>query len=522
MNSAELPSARRVPSTSQDRLRPDATRFLLMSFAILFLAALLFTASSAAAQTSPRRPTFYKDVLPLLQDHCQSCHRPDAVGPMPLLTYEQTRPWVAAIAKAVQSKIMPPWFADPRFGHFSNDPSLTQEQIATTLAWVEAHAPAGNPHDAPPPRRWYEGWNIAQPDIVLEMPRPVHIPADGDVEYTYEIVATHFGEDKWIQMAEVHPSSPQYVHHAVVYIRPPNSKWLRHAPVGMPFTALTLSDPQDRLDAHGTTSDLLLVYAPGSAPDHWPDGMAKFVPSGSDIVFQIHYTTKGQAGNDQSSIGLVFAKAPPEQRVITLQLNNHALMIPPGADDFRVEAQGTLPNDATLLSLFPHMHLRGKRFEYDIVGPDASIEPLLRVNYHFHWQLSYRLATPRLLKAGTKLRAVAWYDNSRNNPHNPNPDTTVTWGDQTYEEMMVGFFDLAVPAKMDKEQFFIRGQGSRSGDPVRSRSRGAKVDFDCAVEKAAAVQPQSGARMKPTAQAVGASGPRRGRKSISHTDPEAG
>ncbi len=377
---------------------------------------------------------------------------------MSLVTYDETRPWAPAIAKAVQSRMMPPWFADPRFGHFSNDPSLTEPQIETIMAWVKAGAPAGDPHDAPSPPQWSEGWNIPKPDVTVKMPAPVSLPADGDVEYTYEIVPTHFSEDKWVQMAEVRPSSPQYVHHAVVYIRPPDSKWLRHAPIGVPFTASTLSDPQDRLDAHGTTSDLLLVYAPGSSPDRWPDGMAKFVPAGSDIVFQIHYTTNGHAGNDQTSIGLVFAKTPPAQRVITLQLNDHAFIIPPGADDFRVETQGTLPNDCTLLSLFPHMHLRGKRFEYDIVKPDGSIETLLRVNYHFHWQLSYRLAEPRLLKAGTKLRAVAWYDNSRNNPHNPNPDATVTWGDQTYQEMMVGFFDVAVPASMDKEHFFIRGQ----------------------------------------------------------------
>jgi Copper type II ascorbate-dependent monooxygenase, C-terminal domain len=260
----------------------------------------------------------------------------------------------------------------------------------------------------------------------------------------------------WVQMVEVRPSSPAHVHHAVVYIRPPDSDWLRHAPVGEPFTASKLTDPVERRQAHETTSDLLLVYAPGSAPDRWPDGMAKFVPAGSDLVFQMHYTTNGEAARDQTSAGLVFAKHPPEKRVITLQLNNHALIIPPGADDFRVEVQGTLPNDATLLSFFPHMHLRGKRFEYDIVHDDGSVETLLRVNYHFHWQLSYKLAKPRELKAGTKLRAVAWYDNSRNNPHNPDPEKTVTWGDQTSDEMMVGFFDVAVPAAMDKWQFFIR------------------------------------------------------------------
>ena len=379
---------------------------------------------------------------------------------MPLVTYAQARTWAPAIAHSVQSGMMPPWFADPQFGHFSNDPSLSAQQIATFLAWIAAHTPAGNPHDAPVPPSWTDGWNIAKPDLVLPMPKPVMIPASGDVEYTYEIVPTHFTEDKWIQMVEVHPSSPQHVHHAVVYIRPPGSGWLRHAPIGVPFTASTLSDPQERLEAHGTTSDLLLVYAPGSSPDRWPEGMAKFVPAGSDLVFQIHYTTNGKVGNDRTSVGLVFAKTPPEHRVITLQLNDHAFIIPPGADDFRVEVQGTLPHDCILLSLFPHMHLRGKRFEYDIVRLDGSIEPLLRVNYHFHWQLSYRLAEPMPLKAGTKLRAVAWYDNSRNNPHNPDPTATVTWGDQTYQEMMVGFFDVAVPATMDKEQFFIHGQGA--------------------------------------------------------------
>ena len=411
-------------------------------------------APEAQRQVTP--PTFYKDVLPILQDHCQSCHRLDESAPMPLLTYEQTKPWAQKIADAVQRKMMPPWFADPRYGHFSNDPSLSEPQIAEISAWAAAGAPAGDPHDTPAPRKWTRGWSTHNPDMVSKMPKPVEIPASGEVEYTYEIVPTHFTEDKWVQTAEVRPSSAQHVHHAVVYIRPPDAKWLRHAPVGEPFTASTLTNPEERREAHETTSDLLLVYAPGSSPDQWRDGMAKFVPAGSDLVFQIHYTTNGHAAIDQTSIGLTFAKSPPKQRVITLQVNNHALLIPPGADDFRVEVQGTLPNDATLLSLFPHMHLRGKRFEYDIVGDDGSVETLLRVNYHFHWQLSYRLAEPRILKAGTKLRVIAWYDNSRSNPHNPDPEKTVKWGDQTSDEMMVGFFDVAVPAGMDKLRYFIR------------------------------------------------------------------
>jgi hypothetical protein len=375
---------------------------------------------------------------------------------MELMTYEQGRKWSGKIAAAVELRAMPPWFADPRYGRFANDPSLTAQEIATISAWDKAGDPAGDPHEAPAPREWTDGWNIPSPDAVLKMPQPVAIPARGEIEYTYEIVPTHFSTDKWVQMVEARPSSPEHVHHAVVYIRPPDSNWLRHAPAGKAFTASDLSDREERKQAHETTSDLLMVYAPGSAADKVPDGMAKFIPAGSDLVFQMHYTTNGTAAHDETSVGLVFAKTPPKQRVITLQLNQHALMIPPGAEDFRVEVEGTLPNDCTLLSLFPHMHLRGKRFEYDIVHDDGSVETLLRVNYHFHWQLSYKLAEPRFLKAGTRLRAVAWYDNSSKNPHNPDPDKWVTWGDQTSEEMMVGFFDVAVPAGMDKWKFFVR------------------------------------------------------------------
>ena len=377
---------------------------------------------------------------------------------MPLVTYEQTKPWASSIAQRTRSRNMPPWFADPRFGQFSNDPSLSQEEVDTLTAWADAHAPEGDPRDRPPTSSWPDGWNIPLPDSVMSMPKPVSIPAQGDIEYTYEIVPTGFTEDKWVQMSEVRPSSRDHVHHAVIYIRPPDSNWLRGAPVGVPFTASSLGDEKLRHQAHSTDSDMLLVYAPGSSPDHWPEGMAKFIPAHTDLVFQMHYTSNGHATTDKTSVGIVFAKRMPAQRIFTLQLaNDHdAIPIPPNADNYRVEVSGTLPNDATLLSFFPHMHLRGKRFEYNIVHEDGSVETLLRVNYDFYWQLSYRLAQPRLLKAGTKLQAVAWYDNSRNNTHNPDPDSPVKWGEQTYNEMMVGFFDVAVPAKVDKWKFFIR------------------------------------------------------------------
>jgi hypothetical protein len=428
---------------------------------LVFVGWMIVPFLSHPAAQAPRAPTFYRDVLPILQQRCQSCHRSGEIASsLSFVTYAETRQWAAGIRDAARSKAMPPWFADACCGHFANDPSLTRDETATLSAWADSGASPGDPHDAPPPAHWTDGWNIAVPDTVITMPKPVAIPAQGDVEYTYEIVPTHFEEDKWVQMSEVRPSSREHVHHAVVYIRPPNSEWLRGAPVEVPFTASSLGDEHLRHQAHETKSDLLLVYAPGSSPDHWPDGMATFVPAHSDLVFQMHYTTNGRAAADRTSIGLVFAKRPPSQRVITLQLaNDHdTIPIPPGADNYRVEVHGTLPNDCTLLSFFPHMHLRGKRFAYNLVHADKSVETLLRVNYDFYWQLSYRLAEPRLVKAGTELQAVAWYDNSRRNRHNPDPDAAVTWGDQTYNEMMVGFFDVAVPAKMDKSEFFVRHQ----------------------------------------------------------------
>lgn len=434
---------------------------LTVSLAALLLVANEFGRARIDRETKQSSPTFYRDVLPILQQHCQSCHRAGEIAPFPLVTYDDARAKAAKIARATGEKKMPPWFADSRFGRFSNDPSLTSQQIETLASWAASGAPAGNPEDAPPPRKWAEGWMIPQPDFIVRMPKPAALAAHGDIDYTYEIVPTGFTEDKWVQMSEIRPSSRENVHHAVVYIRPPDSKWLRNAPVGTPFTAADLTDEQGRHDAHWTDSDILLVYAPGSSPDNWPAGMAKFIPAGSDLVFQMHYVSRGHAASDQTSIGLVFAKEPPKQRALTLQLTNDRFVIPPGVDDFRVEVHGTLPNDATLLSFFPHMHLRGKAFEYNILRTGAPPNTLLRVNYDFYWQLSYRLAQPLPLKAGTMLQAVAWYDNSRNNPHNPDPDAAVRWGDQTYDEMMVGFFDVAVRADLDKWKFFVRPASSQ-------------------------------------------------------------
>jgi len=401
--------------------------------------------------------TFYKDVLPILEQHCQVCHRPGEIAPVPLETYAQTRPYAAAIHQLTSLRQMPPWFADPCCGRFSNNPSLSSDEIATLAEWAEAHAPAKSPSASPPPRHWESGWNIDRPDLVLQMPRAKHIPATGDVAYQYIILPTGLKQDHWVRMSEIRPSNRAAVHHAVAYIRPPSSQWLRGVPRGVPFSSDDLLSPKLRQDAHWTDSDVLLVYAPGSLPDRWPEGFAKLVPAGSDIVLQMHYTTReGRATEDRTCIGLVFS-GRPLKRVLTLQLTNDRFQIPPGDPAYRVEVHGSLPNDALLLSLFPHMHLRGKAFEYNIVEPQGRIRTLLRIpHYDFFWQLSYRFATPVPVKAGTVLQAVATFDNSKNNSHNPDPSATVRWGEQTWAEMMVGFFDVAVDPSTDKQKFFVR------------------------------------------------------------------
>jgi Copper type II ascorbate-dependent monooxygenase, C-terminal domain len=415
-----------------------------------------FAILAAALPPARAQPVFYKDVLPILQQHCQQCHRPGEIGPMPLLTYAGTRPWTKSIREQVIMRKMPPWFADPKYGHFSNDPSLSAAQIDTIAGWVNAGSPAGDPKDAPPPRKWFEGWNIGQPDQVFEMPKPFPLPAKGAIDYQYLILPTHFTQDRWVQKVEVRTSSRSDVHHAVVYIREPGSKWLQGQPSGVMFSLPPTPDHHPN-PKEFTTSDLLMVYAPGNSWDAWPDGTAKLIPAGSDLVLQMHYTASGQAMEDRTRVGLIFAKQPVKHAVLSLQMSNENFVIPPGDPDYRVQVSGTMPNDALLISMFPHMHMRGKGFEYLIVAPGGHVETLLKVDhYDFHWQLNYELAHPRLIKAGTRLTWIAHYDNSANNRSNPDPTREIRYGEQTWDEMMVGFFDVVVDAGIDKTKFFER------------------------------------------------------------------
>jgi hypothetical protein len=418
----------------------------------LFVTIVLGMVAGALAQS--QAPVYCPDVAPILQTHCLACHRPGEIGPMALTSYAEARRSSVAIAAAVARRAMPPWFANPAVGHWANDPSLSTAEIHTLAAWAAAGAPAGH-GGCQPSAQSKSIWNIAPPQAVITMPGAVSLPARGEVAYTYEIVPTGWRQDRWVQMAEARPSARSHVHHAVIYVRPPGSSWLKGAPVGVPFTAATLGVSRASL---WTDADILLVYAPGSAPEAWTSNggktRGKLIPAGSDLVFQMHYTTDGHAAVDQTQLGLVFNPTPPDEQVLTLQLTNDHFVIPPGVSDFRLEAHGSLPGGATLLGFFPHMHLRGKRFEYNLIAADGKPRPLLDVRWNFFWQRSYLLAQPLPLKAGTVLQAVAWYDNSRANPHNPDPDVAVHWGDQTTDEMMVGFFDVAVARGLDKWKYF--------------------------------------------------------------------
>jgi len=419
--------------------------------------AIILLAGSALAFAAP---TFHKEIEPLLQNSCQECHRPGEIGPMPLLTFEQVRPWAKSIKAAVLKNQMPPWPADPHFGKFANDRSLSKAQIDAIAAWVDAGAPEGNRADAPKPRTWIDGWNISKPDAIIEMPQPFDMPAAGEVEYQYIVVPTGFTEDKWIQALEVRPSNRAVVHHAVMFIREPGNKWMADAKPGVPFVPTVANAGQRFLNTQGGgTNDVLSIYTPGMVPDIWEPGQAKQIKAGSDIIFQMHYTASGKAGKDQTRIGLVFAKEPPKQRIITIAALNNRFTIPAGDPAFKAEAIAPIMNQMTVISLFPHMHLRGKAFQYDVIYPTGETQTILKVeNWSLNWQLSYKLEKPLDLQPGTRMKATAWWDNSPNNPANPDPKKDVQWGEQSWEEMLVGFFDVAVDPKFTNRNVNARQQ----------------------------------------------------------------
>ena len=321
-----------------------------------------FILCGAAFAAAPA-PTFHKDVLPLLQSRCQVCHRAGEIGPMELITYKQVRPWAKSIKETVSTGKMPPWFADSKHGHFSNDRTLSKTEIDTLTSWVDSGAKEGDPKDAPAPREFTKGWAIPQPDVILQMPSAFSVPAKATIDYQYIVIPTNFTEDRWVRIVESRPSSPAVVHHAVIFVRPPKSKWLRgEATPGVPFVPpQTTADGKKRTnDIGGAGNEILTIYTPGNVPDDFGPTRAKLIPAGSDLVFQMHYTTNGKAAADQTSIGLIFAKEPPQEKVMTLNVGDSSFVIPPGNPNYPVIKKLEMPKEATLSASSPTCTSAGK------------------------------------------------------------------------------------------------------------------------------------------------------------------
>ena len=369
-------------------------------------------------------PTFSKDVAPILHSRCLECHRQGEAAPMAFTSYAEVRPWAKAIKQAVLTRKMPPWLADPHFGSFRNDRRLPEDEIQTIAAWVDAGAPEGNPKEMPQLPRFETGWRIGKPDATFDIGTDYDVPAEGVVSYQYFTVPTHFTEDRWVEAAEVRPGQRGAVHHVIAFIK----------------------EPSDKSDRPTDAGNILVGYAPGENPLELMPGTAVLVKAGSSLTFQVHYTPNGKPVKDRSYIGLRFAKEPPKTRAIRGMAINPFFRIPANDPNYEVRSSYTANQDITLDSLMPHMHLRGKDFKYTVVYPDGRQEVLLSVpNYDFNWQLRYLLKSPLMLPKGTRLECVAHFDNSPNNKFNPDPAKEVHWGEQTYEEMMIGFFTYTVP-----------------------------------------------------------------------------
>ncbi len=421
-------------------------------------------APQQSAPASAAAPTFSADVAPIMYAKCVSCHRPGEVAPMSLITFKDVRPWAGSIRDKVSSRAMPPWHADRQYGAFRNEQSLTPAEIDTIVKWANAGAPEGNPSRMPALPKFPEGWQIGTPDVVLEMPTTYQIPARGEIPYQYFEVATNFTEDRWMQAGEVRAGDRAHVHHIIVYVKSPaptpspsvmtNRPIISAAPAGAVAPAPRPAAPATPRPAAAEspvarTGDQMLVnWAVGEDAPMFLPGMAKRIPKGSTLVFQMHYTTNGTPSSDKSKIGLIFTKEPPKREVRTGMILNPLFAIPPGAGNHEIAAEGTFTEDVAVWSLHPHMHLRGKDMTYTATYPDGRSEIVLRVpKFDFGWQTDYWLAKPLMLPKGSKLHVSAHYDNSTANRANPDPTATVRWGDQTWEEMMIGFYTYTVEGK---------------------------------------------------------------------------
>jgi peroxiredoxin len=382
-----------------------------------------------SATPSTGEITFAKHIAPILHRRCAECHREGEIAPFPLLTYDDVLGWEETILEVIAENRMPPWLANPEHGEFRNDARLSDEEKELLRTWVKNGSPKGDDAELPELPQYAEGWRYREPDQVIEMnDKPFAIPAEGVVDYQYYLVDPKWDEDKYVAAAEARPDNREVVHHIIAYVVPPGV------------------DPAKDHDRR-----MLVGYAPGSPPTVFGDGRAMHIEAGSKLLFEMHYTPNGSPQSDLSYIGVIFADRDQVKEVVDGRAAiNHKFEIPPGADNHKVVARYRAKRDELLLRMMPHMHLRGKSFRYEAVYPDGTREVLLDVpKYDFNWQLSYELAEPKRLPKGTQIICTAHYDNSAGNPANPDPGETVRWGEQSWNEMMIGFFDV-VPVEETK------------------------------------------------------------------------
>ena len=404
-------------------------------FIVPFIALTVLTMASP-----PESPTFDRDVLPILQRNCQTCHRPGEIGPMSLLTYADARPWAKAIKEQVLTRSMPPWFADTDHARFANDRRLSERDIRSIIDWVDGGAPEGDPRDKPVPVTWRNGWNI-RPDKVFQMRTPYAIPEKRMLDYVYIVLPTGFTRDVWVKAAEVRPSARDVVHHVLAVVRPPGSQWMKEARPYIPYAPPTgqpdSNNPQ--LQPANMSYEYLAGYSPGMQPERF-DGQdsAKLIPAGSDIVLQLHYTPNGKRSlEDVTKVGLTLAETPPRKRFMSAVAASSRWEIAPGDPNAEGRASLVFGEPVTLVSIQPHMHVRGKDMTIGVLYPNGNSETLLRVvHYDFRWQIIYYLAKPLALPQGTRIEVVGHWDNSVNNPYNPDPTATVRFGYQSFEEML--------------------------------------------------------------------------------------
>jgi len=413
------------------------------------------------------KPTFHNRISRILQTHCTECHRDGGVGPFPLESMADAVAHAGMIRKQVERGAMPPWFAAPIHSGSSpwaNDRSLPEADKADLIAWLSGSKAEGDPKLAPRPRTYPDGWAIGKPDAVIRIPKPIAVRESGVMDYQNVHVKTDFDGDRWIQAFEVRPTAREVVHHVLVFVIPPNE---------------SEADKKRRGDVAG--GNYLAAYAPGTGGIGYPPGFAKFLPKGSTLHFQLHYTPNGKATEDQSALGLVFAKEPPKHEIRVAGVMGK-LDIPPNDPDYVSKGKITVPVDAKILSFMPHMHVRGKAYRYDLDLPGGKSRTLLDVpRYDFNWQLLYRLAEPLDVPTGAVLHGTARYDNSSGNPANPNPNQRVTWGEQTDEEMMIGYFEYFIPEAKPGESGATLEAAVRDGSALfrrLDRNKDGKITAD--------------------------------------------